>query len=476
MNKIISVLFLFLLPGFASSQSCPCTEQFDWLRQKLAINYSGYRDKVTPQNQAEFDHHTAGFQGKIARAQADTACLRLMAEWARWFRDGHVQLFAKGGPATDDPVTIRQRFAGWEKIAMTEAEARTYLDQPGRDPAEGIYQIAGGSYLVALVRNATPQRDFAAVILKADSVWWMPGQVKFELKQTETGKYNSRFFMRDHSERNPIASLDNDGKLVFTELGPWYKQYPGKPILPAKPQIFTLAQLDSQTLLLTVPTMNETVRLELDSLIKANAPLLESTPNLIIDCRNNGGGSDITFYPLRPYVYSGNVKGYKGQIYATEDNIQKYDNLRRSKDFPKKYRLYFGHMARKMRRHKGELVGKCGEATQKFKKIKPYPQHVAILINGNCASSCEQFVYYSEQSSRVTLIGQNTAGIMDYGNLHNLDFPCGKFGLAYPTSRSCRVAEGKGIDGVGIPPDVRVDEKEKDLVEFARQYLKSKIQ
>ena len=474
MKTIFSAISIFLLPVFATAQSCNCTEQFDWLRQKLALNYSGYRDKVTPQSQAEFDRHTAGFQPKVATATSDTACLRVMTEWARWFRDGHVQLFVKGGPVSDDPVEIRRRFAGWEKIALTEAEARAYLDQPGRDPVEGIYRNAEGNYRIALIQNNTPERDFAAIVIKADSVWWMPGQVKFDLKKAASlSTYMSRYYMRDHSQRNPGATF-SDGKLEFAELGAWYKQYPGTPNLPAKPRIFTLAQLDSQTLLLTVPTMNESVRLELDSLVKANAALLERTPNLIIDCRNNGGGSDITFEPLQPYVYSGSVKGYRGQVYATDDNIDKYEKLRHSKDFPKKYRLYFGHMAKKMRRHKGEYVGKCGEATQKFKNVKPYPQRVAILINGNCASSCEQFVYYAEQSTRVTLIGQNTAGILDYGNLHTLDFPCGKFGLAYPTSRSCRVDAGKAIDGAGIAPDVRVDEKEKDWVEFATEYLKTK--
>lgn len=474
MKTIFSTLFLLLLANFAPAQSCNCTEQFDWLRQKLALNYSGYHDKVTTQNQAEFDRHTANFQAKIAQSQADTTCLRLMDDWANWFRDGHVQLYFKSGPDTEDPAAIRARFADWEKIPLTEAEARTYMEQPGRDPVEGIYQNAEGNYRVAVIQNSTSERDFVAVVLKADGVWWMPGQIKFDLKKAKSlSTFMSRYYMRDHSERNPTAMF-GDSKLEFNALGLWYKQYPGKPVVPAKPQIFSLAKLDSQTLLLTVPTMNESVRLELDSLVTANAALLERTPNLIIDCRNNGGGSDITFYPLRPYVYSGSVKGYRMQIYATEDNIQKYEKLRTSKDFPKKYRRYFGSMAKKMRRNLGGYVGKCGEATQKFKKVKPVPKQVAILINGNCASSCEQFVYYAEQSKRVTLIGQNTAGIMDYGNLHSLDFPCGKFGLSYPTSRSCRVAIGKAIDGVGIPPDVRVDEKEKDWVEFARQYLSGK--
>jgi hypothetical protein len=473
MKIVFLTSFFALLSTLASAQSCNCAEQFDWLRQKLERNYSGYRDKVTAQNRAEFDRHTANFQTKIAQSKADTACLRLMDEWARWFRDGHVQLYLKTASATDDPAEIRRRFADWEKIALTEAEARAYFEQPGRDPVEGIYRNAEGNYRVALIQNSTPERDFAAIVIKADSVWWMPGQVKFDLKKAKSlSTFMSRYYMRDHSERNPSVTF-NDGKLEFAELGSWHKQYPGKPSIPVKPQIFTLAKIDSQTLLLTVPTMNESVRLELDSLVKANAALLERTPNLIIDCRNNGGGSDITFYPLRPYVYTGSVKGYRSQIYATEDNIEKYDKLRKDKNFPKIYRIYFGHLARKMKRKKGEFVGKCGEGTQKFKKVKPFPKRVAILINGNCASSCEQFVYYAEQSTRVTLIGQNTAGIKDYGNLHTVDFPCGKFGLSYPTSRSCRVDIGKAIDGVGIPPDVRVDEKEKDWVGFARQYLRS---
>lgn len=471
MKSILSLPFFLLLSTIIPAQTCPCSAQFDWLRQKLALNYSGYLDKVNPQNQADFDKHTATYQAKTAATKTDTTCLRLMSEWARWFRDGHVQLYAKGPGPTEDPAIVRQRFAGWEKFALPEPQARDYVQKPGRDPLEGIYQNAEGNYRIAIVKNSMPERDFAGVILAADSVWWMPGQVKFDLKQTAPGQYTSRYYMRDHSERNPAATF-RDGKLEFEGLGAWYRQFPGTPAKAGKPAIFSLEKLDSATLLLTVPTMNETVRGQLDSLIRAGSALLERTPNLIIDCRNNGGGSDITFYPLRPYVYTGSVKGHGGQIYATDDNIEKYEKLRHNKDFPKKYRLYFASMARRMRRNKGGYVGKCKESTEKFKQAKPFPQKVAILINGGCASSCEQFVYYARQSKRVTLIGQNTAGIMDYGNLHNLDFPCATFGLAYPTSRSCRVDAGKGIDGTGMPPDVRIEEKDTNWVQFAQEYLK----
>lgn len=472
MKTILSFIALCLLSAHAGAQSCECSEQFDWLQKKLALNYSGYRDKVTPENKAVFEQHTAGLQPEIASAGSDTACLRLLRKWARWFRDGHVQLSYRSGPATIDPVEIRQNFQNWEKIVLTETEVRTRFNRPDLDPIEGIYQNAEGSYRIALIRDSTSERDFAAVIIRADSVWWTPGQVKFDLKQQEfPGLYTARYYMRDHSLQNPTVKFA-DGKLNFIDFGTWYKQYPGSPNIPPKPQIFTLESLDANTLLLTVPTMSETVRLELDSLVHANAALLERTPNLVIDCRNNGGGSDVTFYPLLPYIYSGKVKSYKAQIYSTEDNIQKYDRLRHNKDYPKLYRLYYGYMARRMKRNKGKFVGKCGEETQNLKKLKSNPKRVAILINGRCGSSCEQFIYYAEQSTRVTLIGQPTAGIMDYGNLHTLDFPCDKFKLAYPTSRSCAVDAGKAIDGIGIPPDLRIDADVKDWVEYARVYLR----
>jgi C-terminal processing protease CtpA/Prc len=80
----------------------------------------------------------------------------------------------------------------------------------------------------------------------------------------------------------------------------------------------------------------------------------------------------------------------------------------------------------------------------------------------------------ARQSQKVTLIGVNTAGVSDYGNLHSIAFPCGNFTMSYPTTRSSAVDVGKGIDTVGIPPDIRLDTAQKDWVEFARLHLHKK--
>ena len=60
MKSFLLLQSLFLFSTLLPAQSCPCVTQFDWLRQKLELNYSGYRDKVTPQNQADFEKHKEG--------------------------------------------------------------------------------------------------------------------------------------------------------------------------------------------------------------------------------------------------------------------------------------------------------------------------------------------------------------------------------------------------------------------------------
>lgn len=474
-------IFIFLfavwhVPVVLKAQPCPCAGQFDWLRQKTALNYAGYRDKVTPQNEAEFKKHTADFQSLATAVSSDSACLALMAGWLGWFRDGHLNVYASDETDNQDPDAIRARFSDWESISLTEARARFYFDQPGRDSIEGIYENDDRTYRIAVMKYAQPGRNYIGAVIRADSVWWMPGQVKFDLTQTAPGYFTSHYYMLNHRDR-PSEAVFSKGKLEFAGLGAWYKQYPGTPLKPvprAKPQFFSLRQADANTVLLTVPTMNERVRLELDSLVRANSDLLERTPQLVIDCRDNSGGSDITFEPLRPFVYSGPVKGYNNQTLATGDNIEKYERLSRDPNFPNNRQRQFARVAESLRGHAGEFVGKCGEFTDRIGKISANPQRVVILINGGCASSCEQFVYFARQSKRVTLMGENTAGIFDYGNLNTLNSPCGKFVLSYPTSRSCAVAAGKGIDGAGIAPDVRIGPEEKDWVQFALRYLNGK--
>ncbi|MEM6700198.1 MAG: hypothetical protein AAF599_17470, partial [Bacteroidota bacterium] len=72
----ISLLFLPLLQGQA--QDCNCAEQFEFLYEKITINYSGYKDKVTSENQAAYEEYTLKYQELTNSATADSTCFRLL--------------------------------------------------------------------------------------------------------------------------------------------------------------------------------------------------------------------------------------------------------------------------------------------------------------------------------------------------------------------------------------------------------------
>lgn len=136
-------------------------------------------------------------------------------------------------------------------------------------------------------------------------------------------------------------------------------------------------------------------------------------------------------------------------------------------------RLYFGHLGKKLNRHPGKFVGKTRPATERRLKKSTMPRRVLVLVDGGCASSCESFLAIARQSKKTKLMGQNSAGISDYGNLHRMPTPCGLWELAYPTSRDVAVGQGQGIDNIGYPPDFRIDGKETDWVKAALEKMQA---
>ncbi len=487
------LLILLAQVSAFSQQSCDCRENFEWMQQKIATNYAGYRDKATAQTQPALDALSTQLLAQTEQA-ADTTCLRLMGEWLRFFRDGHLQIANNAGgsqPEEPKPEDIRARFTAEPSISMTERRAKQLLDQRGEKatPVEGIWQNMDGTYRVVVLPTplgAEQFRGYSAVILKADSVWWMPSQIKFNLSLAKSGYHEAEYFMRDHSANQHQAFTD--GKVLEIKgVGRWRKVYPEavsddavarfpSPYAPPGGVVstkFELKKLDDQTLLLRIPTFDHNLRHITDSLLAAHADLLARTPNLIIDLRNNGGGSDVSYSKVMPYLYTQPVQVAGTQQFATVDNAEKYRLLQHDKNYPRSTRQYAKRMEKKMLRHPGTLL-KGKNSTKKMKIVRPYPQKVAVLINGGCGSSCEQFVLAAKQSKKVTLIGSPTAGVLDYGNMHHMAYSCKKWRLGWATSRSMRIDAGQGLDNVGIVPQLQPDVEVRDWVEFALNYLKKK--
>jgi hypothetical protein len=474
---LAAALAAFAAP--AAAQECNCPQTFDFVTTTVRENYSGWRDKVTPQTQPALDSLTARVRARVQAARTDLECAQAMQEWIAFFRDGHVGVGYQP-PAQESADQVRARFAASPAMDLDEARARAYLDaNRGRlASVEGIWEGVGSPYRVAIVRSPENPAEFAAVVLRADSVWWMPRQVKATFAAADADAYTSRFYMRDHGEQRMDAHV-NRNFLLFSGGFVWTRTYPAHAD-DVSPQAYTetlntelrVRRLSDRTMLIQVPTMNHQYAAALDSLVRAHRAEILRTPNLIIDVRGNGGGSDFTYAPLLPLLYTDSIRSPGVSILSTPRNIRNFEEILEDTTFDEARKPGIRALVDALRAQPGQLVDRGG-SVRGYDTVFPFPQRVAVLMNSGCASSCEQFVLAARDSRKATLFGTRTGGVLDYANVAQTGTTCPLMTVRWATSRSNRLPHDP-VDPNGIAPQVAVPASEIFPVEWVQRWMESR--
>lgn len=258
----------------------------------------------------------------------------------------------------------------------------------------------------------------------------------------------------------------------------------------------TAQVLSDDTFLMTIPSFALACKINIEALTKYHDMEIRRRPNLIIDVRSNGGGADHAYGSLSPYLYTQPVVEVGCDVLATKENADAWESLlgRVPKQFPegakkilvmtrvpdeeKGIRAEIAQTVKKMRAAPaGTFIPKNPDATKTFPEVFPRPSRVAVLIDGECASTTEQFLLEARQSKKVTLFGQPTAGILDYANVRLFLLPSGRCFLSIPTTRSRRLPNDP-IDNIGIAADVRIrnltapQTPGDTAVDFVQDYLR----
>ncbi|HWV15565.1 MAG TPA: S41 family peptidase, partial [Cellvibrio sp.] len=239
-----------------------------------------------------------------------------------------------------------------------------------------------------------------------------------------------------------------------------------KAVVKPKPLV-KMEFITPATVYLRLPNFKSYNKSELSKLLSLNMEKLLLVKNWIIDVRGNGGGNDSSYYPILPWVLTNETLSVSASWFVTQENIQAQKNIcNRSRsledDCDKKVKVITDRMKTV---EFGKFVGQYQSGDISFSPPVDHPkaERVALLIDGKCASSCEEFVLLLRQSFNVKLIGQKTAGALDYSNLRPYLLPSGKRELWYATSRSNRLPYFP-VDNHGIPADIYLppDGKEGD--------------
>jgi hypothetical protein len=468
------LLFVFAclsLPALA--QDCSCADSFEEVVQHYEQNYSLFKIKVTDSNRPIYQAYTELMREKAAAAPDLEACKGVLDGWLKFFRDGHIWLrpHAAAVKATAETYPISEK----------EFKARYKSAKKRGGDLIGIWK--SGGYTVAILPEPKPLekgRDFIGVILSSESSAWQPGNIKFELQQRYGNEFGANFYMGDHSLRKVEGKQKNAGLLGFGQLSDWVKVWPETEAAPLQPPGATVASgfrfelLEDKTPYLRLPTFYPEHKPIIDSLIKANHHQLVAADMLIIDVRENAGGSDYVYAALMPYILSGPIQlpqtGHYLSAYNKEQigvDVKEEDLHTLDEDTRAIYKLFYDNQ--------DTLIYFYPEQYHTYTPDTLYgqPKKVAILTSAKTGSSGETFVLRARQSRRVVLYGQNTAGVVDGFGGTDRELSC--FTARYPVSVRASDVDVNPIDPYGIAPDVYLDAS-VDVLEFALRHMQLLLQ
>ena len=234
-------------------------------------------------------------------------------------------------------------------------------------------------------------------------------------------------------------------------------------------------QISDRTTYVRIPSFDMSNKRSIDSVLRVNHEKIIQSPNLIIDLRNNGGGSDDAYSSLIPYLYTNPIRTVGLKLLSTELNNSALLELSKDTLYDKRSRKEFKDTYDKLNLNLGSFVRVKEDivSIDSMDRIFPFPQKVAVLINEYCGSTTEQFLLEAKQSAKVKLYGKTTFGSLDISNMHHANSPSGEFQLWYCRSKSFRIPE-MAIDNVGLQPDHYLDPTipQKDWVGFVLENLK----
>ncbi len=479
MRSFFLLIAGILVSYYSFAQTCDCKSEFLWVKAFMEKNHPGYNSDIKTPDEPVYKKFTDDLMKSITADKSGNYCIVFLKRYIHFLKDHHSNISGTSLPVTESNSDSLKAFLqspafiNTEVIRFDSAELIKRLSKVEPARIEGVYITPDTTYTIAVIKSRNKNREYAGIILASRTKTWVKGQVKLEINERGDGYRENLLYMRNHS-LNYSEWLPESG---ISPIPGWIKIFP----LLNKPSLQTISNelvsfkiLDSITSIISIRSFGGQFTRELDSAYKKILPEIKKYPNLIIDVRNNGGGSDRNYNALMPLLYTDPIENDFVELFITEDNKKAYEKMRdEAKNDPARYGAN-GYQSWQFRINQMQdkpfnsfIPISAKNSTSTYRKETGNPLKVAILYNRGCASSCEQLLIDALFSKKVKLVGEHSGGYIAYGNVMSIKTPCGNT-LNWTTTRK---NNDRKYEFVGITPQFKVPVGETDWVEHTRRLL-----
>jgi len=461
--KNIFLLLVFISSVQVYAQNCDCSQMLNEIIELTENDYALFQLKIDEENQNLYNTLKSTVINQ-AKEKEFTSCQEIISTYISFFNDGH--LWAK--VASKENPDNSNRYKELTKIDSTGA--MKLLAAENLDSIEGVWESS--NYKIAIVKNQNKdrRRDYVGVILSSKNPEFEIGDVKMELLKKNNG-YEANYLMADRSVKVLETTIFEKYHLKQGEDFFWRKTFPvkqgeqAKEILEIHPRGVQFKDYNNGNFYLRIGSFGGQNQQAVEEIVESNKDKLQKANILIVDVRNNSGGSDYTYFPLLPYIYTGKIYLPAGSVWTSPKNIAELSQWLEKEDSVENSLFYQAMQSKEAQMFSLD----DGDNFHELDTIYSHPKKVAIIANRESYSSAETFVNRCKQSDRVVIFGQNTGGVVDGFNGNDHETDC--YNYRYPTTLRSNNLKEDAIDPIGIFPDVFLDEKMADPIEFILSYM-----
>ena len=314
--KHILIFGILLASINVKAQTCECEKEFSHIKNIVEQNFAGFPDRIKTLSKATYIKKTTQLR-KLTRGKfASDNCPLIILRYLEMFKSYHLGFFHNF-----DPLKVDTNFVNYRPVFKINDTDLARLKKS--KSWEGVYYSTHDSSIkIAVLKDPTPLHDYVGVMLETNGpTTWKKGMVKFEGKLVNDNLLRGLLYMRNHRPKLQRFFLYDDNNMVG---GDWRRDGTAKKESAVSSSVsesslpIDAKRLSPNTFYIKIASFNPDHKPTIDSILKANEPLLNVIPNLVLDLRDNGGGADDLWQPLIPYLYTQPIRMTGADALATD--------------------------------------------------------------------------------------------------------------------------------------------------------------